>query len=250
MCLLLIDHLWCLEFLVLFILDIAEQEDEVLAFTRLQGYLDIMRSDRTPTMSMTVAGLTLHHSLRISKLIVQAYEGLTVGIKALDRGVHMIECIVVTTLTILGLVVDRRAFDLYLTRREITLEIFHVGSSIPQAPLLEGEELQRLRLAGLVLQGEFLHLAPFLQGYEEEHRSLHTVLLTCDTGVTHTMTALVEVERRLTGLPTRIPHGIAILDVEVAATVVHRYVVVTIAGDTTELRILVEAVTAGGVRDQ
>ena len=64
------------------------------------------------------------------------------------------------------------------------------------------------------------------------------------------MTALVEVEGCLTRFPTRVPYGIAILDVEIASTIVHRYVVVTIAGDTTELRILVEAITAGGVRDQ
>ena len=64
------------------------------------------------------------------------------------------------------------------------------------------------------------------------------------------MTALVEVERRLTGFPPRVPHGLTIFDVEVAATIVHRYVVVTIAGDTAELRILIEAVTAGSVRNQ
>ena len=167
MCLLLVDHLRCLELFVLFVFDVTQQEDEVLAFTRLQGHLDIVRGNRAPTMGMTVTGLTLHDCIGIGELIVQAYEGLTVGIEALNGTIHMIESVVVTTLTIFGLVVDRRAFDLYLTRREITLEIFHVGSSIPQAPLLEGEEFQRLCLAGLVLQGEFLHLAPFLQGYEE-----------------------------------------------------------------------------------
>ena len=64
------------------------------------------------------------------------------------------------------------------------------------------------------------------------------------------MTTLVEVERRLTGLPTRVPYRFAILDVEIAATIVHRYVVVAIAGNPTELGILIEAVTAGCVRNQ
>ena len=70
MCLLLVDHLWCLEFLVLFILDVTEQEDEVLAFTWLQGYLDIMRGNGAPAMRMTVTGLALHHCLRIGKRVV------------------------------------------------------------------------------------------------------------------------------------------------------------------------------------
>ena len=64
------------------------------------------------------------------------------------------------------------------------------------------------------------------------------------------MTALIEVEWRLTGFPTRVPHGIAILDVEITPAVVHRHVVVAIAGDTAELSVLVEAVATGGIRDE
>ena len=61
------------------------------------------------------------------------------------------------------------------------------------------------------------------------------------------MTALVEVERSLTGFPTWIPNRVAILDVEIASTVVHRHIIVAIARDTAELGILVEAVAASGV---
>ena len=64
------------------------------------------------------------------------------------------------------------------------------------------------------------------------------------------MTALVEVERRLAGLPSRIPNGIAILDIEVATAIIHRYIIVAIARDATELGILVEAVAACGVGDE
>ena len=42
MSLLLVDHLRRLELLVLFVLDIAEEEHEVLAFAWLQGDLDIV----------------------------------------------------------------------------------------------------------------------------------------------------------------------------------------------------------------
>jgi hypothetical protein len=64
------------------------------------------------------------------------------------------------------------------------------------------------------------------------------------------VTALVEVERSLTGLPSRIPYSIAILDIEISTAVVHRYIIVAITGDAAELCILIEAVTASGVRDQ
>ena len=61
------------------------------------------------------------------------------------------------------------------------------------------------------------------------------------------MTTLVEVEWGLTGFPSRIPYSITVFDIKVSATIVHRYIVVTIAGDATELGIFLEAVTAGGV---
>jgi hypothetical protein len=64
------------------------------------------------------------------------------------------------------------------------------------------------------------------------------------------MTALIEVERRLTGFPSRIPDGVAILDVEVAAAIVHRHVVVAITGDTAELGVLVKTVSACCIGDE
>ena len=40
-------------------------------------------------MCMTVTGLTLQTSIGISELVLAAYEGLTVGIKALNGGIHL-----------------------------------------------------------------------------------------------------------------------------------------------------------------
>ena len=201
-------------------------------------------------MSMRVAGLALHHCLRIGKLVVESHEGLAVGVEALNLCVHVIERVVVTTLAILGLMIDCRTLNLHFTRREVTLEIFHIGSGIPEAPLLEREEFQRLGLCRLVLQCQLLHLAPFLEGYEEENAGLYAILAASDARVAHAVTALVEVEWRLAGLPSWIPYRVAVLDVEVTASIVHRHIVVAIAGDATELGVLVEAVAASGVRDE
>ena len=116
MSLLLVDNLRCLEFFVLLVLDISQQEHKVLRFTRLQCDFDIMRSNRAPAVGMTIARLTLHHSLRISKFVIQANERFAVGIETLDGGIHVVEGVVVTTLTILGLVINRRTLNLYFTR--------------------------------------------------------------------------------------------------------------------------------------
>ena len=42
MCLLLVDHLLGRELLVLFVFYVSQEEDEVAAFARLQGYFYIM----------------------------------------------------------------------------------------------------------------------------------------------------------------------------------------------------------------
>ena len=71
-----------------------------------------------------------------------------------------------------------------------------------------------------------------------------------EPGVAHPMAALIEVEFRLRRLPGRIPDGAAVLDVEVLAVAVIGDIVVAIAGDAQELRILIEGIAAAGVGDQ
>ena len=114
--LLLVDDLWGLEFLVLSILDVTQQEDEVLALAGLQGDLNIVGGYGAPSVGMRVARLALHDSLGIGKLVVQSYEGLAVGIVALNLRVDMIEGIVVAALAVFGLVVDGRTLNLHLAR--------------------------------------------------------------------------------------------------------------------------------------
>ena len=114
---------------------------------------------------------------------------------------------------------------------------------------LEGKELQLLDGRRLVLQRQFLHLSPLLQRHEEQHTGLHTILTACDARIAHAVTALIEVKRCLAGLPSWIPNGVAILDVEIASAIVHRHIVVTIARDATEFGILVKTVATCSVTD-
>ena len=243
MSLLLVDYLLGAELLVLLVLHIAQQEDEVAALAWLQGYFDVVRCDRAPSVGKTVAWLAFHHSFRLGKLVVESDEALAVGIVALNLGIHCVESIVVAALTIFGLVIDGRAFYLYFARREVALEVLHVGSSIPEAPFGKGEYLEGLHLLRLVLQRHLLHFCPGVQWHEEEHTCLHAVLAARDAGIVHAVAALVAVERCLARFPPRVPYCIAILDVEIATAVIHRHTVVAVTGDATELGILVEGIT-------
>ena len=72
------------------------------------------------------------------------------------------------------------------------------------------------------------------------------------------MTALVEVERCLTGLPSGIPdYGLVSLTpcllvyyIKVSPAIVHGYIIVTIAGNAAELGVLIEGIAACGIRNE
>ena len=64
------------------------------------------------------------------------------------------------------------------------------------------------------------------------------------------MTALIRIELCLGGLPAGIPYAVAVLDIEVLAVDVGGNVIVTITGDSQELGILIERITAHRVGNQ
>ena len=141
-------------------------------------------------------------------------------------------------------------FYLHLTRRPVALEILHVGGGVPQTPLGEGKQLQAPHLMGGILQRQLLHLGPCVERYEEENRGFDATLRPCDAGVVHAVAAFVCVERCLAGFPSGTPHRATIVDVEVAATGIHRHAIVAVARDTAELGVFVETVAASGVADE
>ena len=245
--LLLVDDLMRGELPVLFILHIAQKEDEIAGLTRLQSHLDAMRSDGTPAVGDTVSGGSGSHRVGQTLLAVKADKGFPVGVEAADGLVDMVEREMIAALPILGLVIDSGAFDLNLTGGEVPLEVLHVGGGVPKTPFLEGEELQLLDLGSLVAQRQLLYFAPFVQRHKEKDAGLHAILAARDAGIVHSVAAFVEVQRRAAGLPARIPHRFTILDVEVTPVIVHGNVVVTIAGEPAKLGIFVETIASDSV---
>ena len=125
------------ELLFLRIFHISEKEYEILALPCLKLDFDIVRGDRTPSVSNTVSSHSGHDILRITELIVKTDERLPVGIETVNRGIHAVERIVIAALLIFRLVIYRRTVDLNLSGREVALEILHVRSRIPEAPFSE-----------------------------------------------------------------------------------------------------------------
>ena len=209
-----------------------------------------MGSHRRPAVCYGVGSLACCNDLRILEAVVQTEEAFPIGVVTVDRIVYSVECEVVAAFLIFGLVENGRAFDFHFTGVEVSLEVGGVVLCVPQTPFNEGEQLDRLCLAALVLQNQTLDFAVVVLGYEESHFCGDVVLLTGDHGVAHAVTAGVSVQICLYRRPARRPYGFAVLDVEVATAHVYRYVVVTVTGDSAKTGIFIEVIAACGVRDQ
>ena len=67
--------------------------------------------------------------------IVQTDECITVCIVTIDGVIYRIECVMITSVSVLSLVVDGRILYLYTTSTEVSLEVCAVVLCIPQTPL-------------------------------------------------------------------------------------------------------------------
>ena len=119
-------------------------------------------------MSETVARFSFHDCFWISKLIIETDKTFAVGIVALNVGIDSIESIMISAFAIFRLVVDRRAFYLNFSCREIALEVFHVSGCIPQAPFCKREYLERFHFFGIIFERHLLYLSPSVERNEEE----------------------------------------------------------------------------------
>ena len=201
-------------------------------------------------MSNAVARLASHYVLWIAELIIQSDESLSISIETIYWRVYTIKSIMVATLFVFGFMVNHRTLHFHLAGREVTLEVFHIGSSIPQAPLGKREELKRFCFVALVGQCQLLHFTPRLQWHKEKHTCLYPILLSGDARITHTMTAFIAIQWRFARLPPWRPNTFSIVDVEIASTIIHRHIVVTIACDSAEFGILIKTISSGCIRNQ
>ncbi len=184
-----------------------------------------------------------------SKPLYSPKERLHVGVEAVHGGVHGVERIVIAALAVFSLVVDDAAFHLNLAGGEVALEVRHVVLRVPKAELDERRQDDILGRVGIIAQRHLMHLGVHAHWHKRELAGGQTVLLTGNDGVAHAVAAGIAVQLSFDGLPAGVPDRVAILDVEVAAAVVHRHVIVAVAGDAAQSGIAVEAIAAGGIAD-
>ena len=128
-----------LELCLLLVFHIAQQEDEVAAFAGLQFYFQIVRGDGTPTVGNAVARSAFYYPFRVGKLVVESHKCFAVSIETVYGCIDTVEGVVIAAFLVFRLVVDDRPVHFHLSRGEVTLEVLHVRSGIPQAPFGKGE---------------------------------------------------------------------------------------------------------------
>ena len=188
--------------------------------------------------------------LRVCRAAVYTAEGIPGSIKAVYRAVCPEHGVVVAAFAVLGLVVDNAALYLHFAGGVVALEVGAVVHSVPQAELHIAEQVQLLDGSAAVAHRHAVQLTGIALGDEQLLPGGHTVLFALQNGVAQTVAAAVTVQRGLGGLPARVPHGVAVLDVDAVTVHVQRRVIVTVAGQAAHPGIPVKAVTARRVGDQ
>ena len=76
------------------------------------------------------------------------------------------------------------------------------------------------------------------------------IFLALDDGITHAVAAGIFIQLCFGGLPAGVPHEISIFDVEIAAAIIYRHIVVAIAGNSPQTGIPIEAIATGRIAHQ
>ena len=165
------------ELFFLWVLHIAQYEDQAAAFARSKGQIQEVRGNGAPAVSDAVSGLSLHYRFRRVEAVICTKETLPVSVEAVHIRVHAVEGVVVAPFPVFGLMVNGGTVNLHLCRREVALEVLHIRSRIPKAPFHEGEEFETLLFLCPVAEGELVNLAIASQRHEESQVCSESVFL-------------------------------------------------------------------------
>ena len=153
----------------------------------------------------------------------------------------------IATFFVFRFVINHRIFNFHFAGREVPLEIFHIGGSIPQTPFYKRKDFEFFYFIRGVPECKLLNFCPGFQGYKIQSFSFHTILHTFDGAVIHPMTTFVAIQLRFAGLPTRAPHRFSIVDIKILSATIHRYIIVTITRNTTELGIFIKRISSSSI---
>ena len=243
----LVDHAGSAEFLSLRVLHIAQAEEQGDRLTGLQAEVELLGGDGLPAVGNAPGAAAAEDRFRFRRAAVDAQEGVPLGVKAVGLPVAPEERIVVPPLPVLGLVIDGPGLQLHLAGGVVALEVGAVVHSVPEAELHIGEEAEGLDCLALVGKGEADQQAVVPLGDQQFLPGGKAVLCALQDGIAQAVAAEVAVQRRLAGLPARVPDRIAIFNIEAEAFGIQGGVVVAVAGEAAQAGVPVKGVAAGGV---
>ena len=209
-----------------------------------------MGADRVPAVRDAARGAAGKRDRRLVQAVVDADEGVAVGVEARDVVRAPEQRHVGAALAVLGRVHERgaAALDVDLADRVRALEVGHVAERLVETEFDVREEAQVLRRGAGVADGRPPDLDGLAGRHEEEQLDLDTGLGAGDPRVAEPVPALVAVERRPRRLPARAPDRAAVVHVEIAADRVERCVVVAVARQPPQAGVAPERVAATRVR--
>ena len=204
----------------------------------------MMTADRSPSVSYAVITGTCFYCTRLVSTVVNTYELIPAGIEAADILVYMKYCIVVSAFAVFGLVIYTATFNFNLSDREVPLEVRSIILRVPETELYITVQIELFSFRGAVHQGKSGEFAVFVKRYEYLLNCIETVLRAFEYGISETVSAFVGIKRNFYRLPARVPYAVSILYIVVMSAAVHRTVVITVAGEPHQLRILIKAIAS------
>ena len=98
-----------------------------------------MSSNGRPAACHGIGAGTVFNSFGKSSTAVSTEECIPAGIESIYLGIYGVNCVVVTTLSVFGLVEDGGINDFYFSGTQVTLEVLHIVVCVPQTPFYIGK---------------------------------------------------------------------------------------------------------------
>lgn len=249
-CLPLVDNAGSLPFFRFGVFDITEQKDQCFFLAGGKFCNKLVTGDGRPSAGNGIETVPARHRGGRIESVEFSEEGVAVGIKTAGFFVDGIKGKMVAPFAIFRLVIKDGRFNFHLTRRVIALEIRIVVHGIPKTPFGCGKNFQRFFFARSVCQRQLLDFAPIAPRHKAEKIRANAVLLCGKEGIPQSVSTFVAVKFRFCGKKGGRKYRFSVRDIKTSSAVVCRYIVITVARDPPEFRILVKIIPSSRIGNQ
>src|ERR1035437_7227970 len=188
------------ELLLLWVLLIAENKDDLAAFTGFEREPDVVRADRSPAVGDGIKTVSAFDGGRIVPASIGAQEDIALRVAAGDCFRASEEREVVAALAVFRLVVDHAVLDFDLADAEVALEVGGIVLRIPQAEFDRGEYGEFGSTGATIRNCQLPDFEILVEGYEVAGARFNAAVSRADRGVAHAVTAGILLQSVLCGL--------------------------------------------------